>query len=248
MDDNHQDQMQRALRKTKPFLPEFRDNWNDWGRLRAIYWAIMHLLARRLGFHVHYVYLGADRIDLWDPNPPEVPPEYDTKLVGLSDLLPYVDRVPGITRKILEEALEFDDECAASFYNGQLVAYSFNKRSRAFVTQQLDALIPNGFRYVYKSWTHPEHTRRGLSRMGVYVRRSGPKRCYEERSVSYVETHNYPSLLHRYTRPCERSLVMGIVGWATVFGKQIPFNSRRAKWLGFEFVRKSDLGQRQYVH
>ena len=62
-----------------------------------------------------------------------------------------------------------------------------------------------------------------------------------------METHNYPSLLHGYEHPNSRSLYTGYVGWITLFDRQIPINSRHAKRIGFEFVRKSDPGVRQYV-
>lgn len=65
--------------------------------------------------------------------------------------------------------------------------------------------------------------------------------------ISMAETHNYPSLLHGYRHPRLRGLRMGFCGWITVFGRQIPFNSRRARWIGFEFVRREDHRRRQYV-
>ncbi len=40
---------------------------------------------------------------------------------------------------------------------------------------------------------------------------------------------------------------MGLCGWITLFGRQIPFNTRRAKWIGFELVRKEDHRRRQYI-
>ena len=32
----------------------------------------------------------------------------------------------------------------------------------------------------------------------------------------------------------------------TIFGRQIPINSRASKWIGFELIRRSDDGRRQY--
>ena len=245
--DNPTKQLETTRRKERPSWPLFCSHWKSWGPLRAIHWLVMWALGKYLGFHVHYVYVNSNRADFEDPNPPEVPKEYETRLVNFADLEPYIDKVPGLSRNFLEHAFEFDDECGASFCGQDLVAYSFNKRSRTIVSDQLDALIPDRFRYVYKSWTHPQHTRKQLSKMCAYVRRFGPKRCFQERSIHYIETHNYPSLLHSYQHPNARSIRMGYVGWITVFGKQIPFNSRRAKWLGFEFVTRDDPGVRQYT-
>jgi hypothetical protein len=58
--------------------------------------------------------------------------------------------------------------------------------------------------------------------------------------LSYIETHNYLSLLRRARVPTQRRIPMGMCGWFTLFGREFPFNTRRAKWIGFEFVRKED--------
>jgi hypothetical protein len=234
-------------RQRRPFHQQFRENVAAWGWRRGLHWALMSLLARRLGFHVHYVTVGVGRDDLADPTPPVIPSGYTVRLVTLEDLLPYAGSVPDFSREFLEEAFRYDDECGAAFYGDQLVSFSFNRRARTTVTNQLDVLIPSGFRYSYKAWTHPDHTRRNLQKATGFVRRAGPKRTFGERVISYVETHNYPSLLHGYQHPSERQLFMGYVGWFALFGRQIPFSSRQAKKIGFEFVRKSDPGVRQYV-
>jgi hypothetical protein len=107
--------------------------------------------------------------------------------------------------------------------------------------------VPAGFRYGYKGWTHPDHRRQNLSRMRGFVRRSCVAKDHQVRTISYIETHNYASLLHSYRSPTLRSIRMGFAGWITLFGRKIPFNSRHARWVGFEFVRKHDPGRRQYV-
>ena len=207
----------------------------------------MHLLARAFGVRLHYVRVGANRKHPTEEVCPETPPGYFTRVVQLVDLLPYVDEVPDLSRDHLEAVFARGDECVANFYGGDLVGFSFNSRKRTRVTDQVDALIPEGFRYGYKSWTHPDHRRRNLGRMRGFVKRRDLARPFQERNVSYVETHNYPSLLHGYRHPRERQLAMGFVGWITVFGRQIPFTSPRAKWLGFEFVGRNDVRIRQYA-
>jgi hypothetical protein len=178
---------------------------------------------------------------------PEVPHGYETRVVGLEDMLPFAGSVPDLSSEFLKEAFSRGDECAANFYDGRLVGFGYVCRSRSRATEQLDVLIPPGFRYGYKEWTHAEHRRRNLSDMRGHVRFTTLPRPYEERSISYVETHNYASLLHGYTHPRSRGLRMGFVGWFNLFGRQFPFSSRRARWVGLEIVRKSDDGRRQYV-
>ena len=78
---------------------------------------------------------------------------------------------PDLSRAFLETAFGRGDRCTANFFHGRLVGYSFNAYVRARVNDQLDVLVPPGFRYGYKSWTHSEHRRANLSRMRGYVRR-----------------------------------------------------------------------------
>jgi hypothetical protein len=227
-------------------LENFRARKREWGLKRALHWEQMNLLAK-LGIRLHYVDVGASIRQIVGEEEPEVPPSYQTRMVGLDDLLPYAGRVPDLSREFLQTAFGRGDIGSANFYADELVGFAFWSYTRARVTDQLDVLVPEGFRYSYKAWTHPNHRRANLSSMRSYVRRRTMQTPQEERVISYTETHNYPSLLHGYQRPSMRSLRMGFCGWITVFGRQIPFNSRRARWVGFEFVRRDDQRRRQYV-
>jgi hypothetical protein len=193
------------------------------------------------------VRIGADRLDLRDPTPPAVPPGYVTRLGCKADFVPHIGRVAHLDAEFVERAFAHGDECSLTLYGDELVGFTFCSRSRARVTPQLDVLVPKGFRYVYKEWTHPAHRRRNLARMGSWVRNFQARRPFAERSISYVETHNYASLLHAPRNPSEHAIHMGYVGWFTWFGRQIPFNSRKAKWVGLEFVRKDDHRKRQTI-
>jgi len=224
----------------------FRARKRDWGLRRALHWEVMHLLSK-VGIRVHYVILNASMMQILGEERPAVPAGYETRVVGIDEILPYGDSVEGLSREFLESAFARGDVCTANFRDGELVGYGFTSYTRARVTEQLDVLVPAGFRYPYKSWTHPAHRRANLSSMRGYVRRQTLPAGHEQRSIDYVETHNYASLLHGYRHPRERGIPMGFCGWITVFGRQLPFNSRRARWIGFEFVRKDDTRPRQYV-
>ncbi len=227
-------------------LNNFRSRRAQWGSKRAIYWQLMHGLTK-LGFRLHYVSVLGDMRDILGEERPAAPPEYDTRPVCAEDMLPYAERVPDLSREFIVTAFGRGDICVANFHQGELVGFSFSSFSRARVTDQLDALVPDGFRYGYKAWTHPDHRKAKLSRMRGYVRRQAWPGHRQMRSINYVETHNYASLLHSYMHPRLRGIRMGFVGWVTVFGREFPFASRRARWIGFELVRKDDTGRRQYV-
>lgn len=227
-------------------LNNLRARRRDWGLRRALYWELMHALSK-LGIHLHYVNVGADLREIIGEEEPEIAPGYDTRVVGIEELRPHSHSVPGLDDEFLETAFARGDVCVANFYHAQLVGFSFSSYVRARVNDQLDVLVPAGFRYGYKGWTHPDHRRQNLSRMRGYVRRSSVPKDHQVRTISYIETHNYASLLHGYRFPSMRSIRMGVCGWITLFGRKIPFNSRHARWVGLEFVRKDDSGRRQYV-
>ena len=223
-----------------------RKRAHDWGWRRAVHWQIMHLLKRTIGLHVHYVYVGSDRDDLQDAEPPPIDPEYIIKEACKEDFDPYVGKVEKLDAEFVEQAFARNDECSVALWRGELVNFAFSCRTRARVTPQIDVIVPKGFRYGYKDWTHPDHRRRHLSKMGAWFRRNKLNRPYAERSIYYIETHNYPSRLTSYRHPSLRPLRMGVVGWFDWFGRHYPFNSRRAKWIGLIFVRKDDHRVRQY--
>lgn len=231
-------------------IGEFRQRVQRWGWRRALYWNLMHALTK-LGFHVHYIRISSDRPDLVAP-PRPLAPGYEIRLVGYQDLLPFAGAMTGLTEAFLEQAFsslgevpDYTDECAAAFYDGELVSYAFTTRTRAPVTDQIDILVPKGFRYSYKSWTHPDHRRQHLSRTMTHLKWTRSNRPHQERGVSYIETHNYASLLRSHRSISDRAIPMGFAGWFTLFGRQIPWNSRKARWLGCEMVRKEDTRVRQ---
>jgi hypothetical protein len=226
------------------FFGPARKRIRDWGWRRAAYWQLMHGLKKLLGLHVHYV--SVEGVSRSRPKP-EVPPGYDTRLGGKEDFVPFIDKVPSLDAEFVEQAFARGDECTFTMFEGELVAFCFSSRGRTRVTEQLDCLVPSGFRYGYKDWTHENHRRRNLSKMDKFLRNAFCERPSHERRIVYIETHNYASLLHGYRHPRERDIRMGLVGWIDLFGRQIPFSSGRAKWLGFEFVRREDDRPRQYV-
>ncbi len=224
----------------------FNERRRNWGLRRALFWEVMRAARIVFGLRLHYVTVGADVVRPKQHVRPDIAPQYDTRVVGFEDLLPYVNDVPDLSEAFLRSAFERDDECAANFINGELVGFGFICRTRARASEQIDVLIPEGFRYSYKDWTHPDHRRKNLSRMRGHVRFTQMPRPFKERSITYVEINNYASLLHGYRHPRERSLRMGVGGWISIFGYHVPINSRRMKWVGFEFMRRDDDGRRQY--
>jgi hypothetical protein len=228
-------------------LEGFRQRKADWGLRRASYWQFMNLLARLVDFRIHYVFIGGGSGRMDRMPAPEVPAGYDVRMVGMDELRAFTSTVADLSMEFLESAFENGDSCVASFFHGSLVGFSFRATKRAVVTDQLDLLVPDGFRYTYKTWIDREHRRRNLSQIQGYVRHNAQPGDGRARGIWYVETHNYPSLLHSYRHPTDRSLIMGFIGWLSWFGRQIPFRTPAARWLGVELVRKDDVRPRQFV-
>lgn len=207
----------------------------------------MHTLARFLGLRISYLFLGSGSGRWSRMAPPVVPEGYDVKMVDLEDLLPYVNSVPDLTETFLQTAFRRGDVCVASFCGSELAGFSFRSTSRASLTDQLDITVPPGFTYTYKTWISADHRQRNLSQIQGYVRHHAIPKDHGARGIWFVETHNYPSLLHSYRYPSDRALIMGFIGWITIFGYQLPITTRRARWLGVDAVRSGQDSQRSYV-
>ncbi len=198
----------------------------------------MRALDLAFGFHLHHVTLTAGRPDLSYRKIPRIAPGYTVRWGTKQDFIPFIGRIPDLDQQFVDEAFARGDECTVAFHGDELVSFGFVSRTWARVTPQLRIDVPAGFRYGYKSWTHPDHRRQSLAsaRYRLERMRSG---FFEERSLGYVETSNYASLLHGYRHPSDRTLWFGYIGWITVFGRQIPFSTRTARWLGVRLTRRS---------
>ncbi len=228
-------------------LQEFKKRSGQWGLRRCLYWELMNLLKIVFGIRIHYLYVGNSIRDTYYAALSKISDNHITKKIAPEELLPWVDSVAELDADFLQTATINGDTCFANFIEGNLAGFDFISRTRTIVSDQLDILIPEGFRYEYKGWTHPDHRRSQLARLRARAMLENEDRPYHERSIWYVETHNYSSLLHGFRPPRERDFRVGLMGWFCFFGKEIPFNSRNAKRYGVEFVRKEDSRKRQYV-
>jgi len=223
-------------------LPELKHRVGTLGWHRSAYWYLLQFLSKALGLRLHHVFVSASAAK----SIIATEPAYEHREVSPSELMPYIDDDPvlrdQLTPDFLRQSQTQNDECIASFFDDRLVGFDFSSTTKAPVTSQLEVLVPAGFSYGYKGWTHPDHRRKKLA-----LRRIQLKSSVDYMTIYYIETHNYPSLLRPYRHPSERRQHMGYVGWVTIRGRQYPFASRRAKWIGFEFVRKGLKHRRLYT-
>jgi hypothetical protein len=205
--------------------------FRDFGFRRALHIHLMRAL-RALAVQLYLVQLGDDRGDI---EAPTLASGYTTRPVEPRELLPWADRPGfGLTREFLELAGERGHPAVANFYGDDLVGYGFVARGRAPVTNQVDVLVSDRLVYRYKAWTHPAHRRQHLSFARGRINRTLFPLQSGQRTVSYVETHNYASRLHR---PELRPRNVGYSGIIRLAGREYPFTTAGPRRAGFRLVR-----------
>ena len=227
--------------KTRRFL----DHRRKLGTVRAAN-VVLGGILNRLGVSINYVYVGPAEKDPLKAGPPEVPLGYETRAGTLQDFVHFAEQGHDYDLFAIERQLAYGDLCAVTVFEGELVGYRFVTTARAPVTEQLFTVIPDGFRYAYKAWIHADHRRKNLDSKAVWVLKQMEPAGHRQRNIWDVACNNYASLLHGYVNPRYRSMRVGVVGWVTLFGKQWPFASRGAKWVGFDF-RRDGANERQYL-
>ena len=126
---------------------------------------------------------------------------------------------------------------------GVLAGFRFCTTKRVLVTSQIDIWVPNGFIYAYKAYVLPEHRRKHIDRCNSHVTDLKVAKT-NYRWVWYSRMDNFPQRLNGDTHPNRRALRFGLTGWIKLFGHQIPFSTRSAKWLNVRFLKKGDQPRR----
>ena len=224
----------------------------EWGWRRAGAWYFFQGVKHLLRIKVYRVWVAngpdhAFRAGL----PKQLPKEYQTRLMEPIELVQYAKPENDLSIEFLEESQVRGDECTVSFYEGEVVGYLFTALKRTRVTDELDILIPSGHAYGYKSWTHRDHRRKGLTGVRLRVKQDWRDKTGNKRpkTVWYMEYHNYPSMLNNnYRPPHERPLYLGVVCWARWFGRVFVYNGRRAKWMGVVLIRKGEPPIKTYPY
>lgn len=204
----------------------------DFGLIRGLHAYLMLLLKRAVGLNLFLVQLGDDRADI---EMPQLEAGYTTRPVAPRELLPWADKPGyGLSREFLEQAQRQGARAVANFCGDQLVGYGFVARQRAPVTDQVEVSVDDRLVYRYKAWTHPEHRRKHLSHARGRINKTLFPLKAGGRTVSYVETHNYASRLHRAGIHPQS---VGHCGYLRLFGREFPFTMPGPKRAGFRLVR-----------
>lgn len=209
--------------------------WQDisrWGVLRALHMWVMprlasvlqvsYALTRPLG-HRQAVHSHAG---------------CSIRIVTLQDLeAASAERGMDLDPEAFRRAIDRGDICVGAFDGDRLVAYTWRAFQTAPHNNGLWVQFRPPFRYGYKALTLPAY--RGLhlqEAMAPLLDEMSIRRGYTH-AISFIETHNHPSL-RMSLRSGNR--IVGLIGYVRVFGRYFPFRSRGAANLGFGFSPRKD--------
>jgi len=203
-----------------------------WRRLtRSGYRRLMVLLQTVMGLRLFLVQLGDDTSKV---EAPQLPEGYRTVACTPADLLDWTEHEYGLSKDFLSESIVRGDRCVANFFHDKLVGYVFVTRSTAPLSGQLEVSIDDRLVYRYKAWTHQDHRRKHLSMARGRLNKTLFPLNPGQRTVSYVDTTNFPS---RLVRPEIHPRAIGYSGYVVIAGREIPFNTPGVKAHGFRIQR-----------
>ncbi len=213
---------------------KFREKVSEWGLVNTLAWFYWQFLEK-LGIKVCIIFItGAESIR---PTEPERPSDYSFRIGEPCDLEQYLGQTDELTKEFLEASTARGDTCAWALQGEELAGFTFNASTRTEVTSQLDILIPARFLYSFKSFVMPQHRRMNISRCLGRDLRKAVDPDLRLRTVSYIDKSNFPSRLRSHMHPNSMSHRFGLIGWFTIFGTQIPFATRAARWIGVRFIQ-----------
>ncbi len=218
----------------------FSERLHTWGWHRAVTALCIGLLRRLIGLRLCRVEISPARLDLMTS--PLLPQGYTLALVDCADLTQHTTLADSLPPEFLENAASRGDRCCAAFFNSEPVACRFETRERTSLTDQLDIVVPQDFRFTYKTWSHPDHQDRSLQDACAYLLdQFGFRNEWMVRTVSFVDVDDYESRLHEYVYPVHWRQHTGYIGWVSLFGRQFLFNTRWAKRTGLVLRRHDDF-------
>ena len=213
-----------------PDFDQWRKDLERWGVVRFLHIRAMTFLRRWLTLcRVH-----VRKLDAAAPMP-ELKAPFTARIATKDDLLEAArDPAMGMQASAIEAALERGDMCGAVFDGDRMVAYTWRSFTTAPHADGLWVTFARPYRYGYKALTRPEYRGMHLQDAAVVVTEAA---CIERgytHGVSFVESHNYPSITQDNRRG---NRLVGWAGYVKLFGRVYPFRTPGAKRHTFRFVR-----------
>lgn len=200
-----------------------------WGLLRFVYDVVMCRLKPWLTL------CAVDlRSLLRNPDTPELAPNREVRVATASELIAAsADPVNDLDPDWVKQAHSRGEICVAVFEGDKILSYVW----RAFAPSPHEKGLWVHFdpRYVYsfKAFTPPAYRQQRLQHVVIYELDAWLLDRGYRHFISFIETHNYPSLTSGKKRNNRR---VGYAGYLILFGRIIPFRTPGAKKHGFAFV------------
>jgi hypothetical protein len=168
-----------------------------------------------------------------DPELPELPEGFEIRVATTAELIEAAtDPVNDLNADWVRKAHQRGDICMAAFDGDQIACYVWRAFSPAPFEKGLWVHFSPEYPYSYKAYTRPDYRRRRLQHYAsLSMERWMLERGYTH-IISYIETHNYPSLTSSKKRGNRR---VGLAGYLRLFGRTLPFRSPGARRHGFAF-------------
>lgn len=202
-----------------------------WGLWRALYSQAMQLAAKMFGLRVARI---NRRTLLSDIDIPELPGGYAVRQLTNADYEAAVkDAKLSTSAEFVETARAQGSFCVGAFYGGELVSYVWRAFGTTLAQDGFSLVLQKPNRYGYKALTLPDH--RGLHLQNVITLFSD-RTCIEmgyTYAISYIETHNYASILSDARRGNE---CVGWISWISRGRFRWCYTSRGARAIGVELV------------
>lgn len=154
--------------------------------------AVMRWLGRTVGLHVAWINTRTMNPDVIVP---ELPPGYSVRQLTDADYAAAsADPDLDLGADFVAAARSQGHFCVGVFHGGRLASYTWRAFSPTAINARYALVFHRPNRYGYKALTLPAHRGRHLQNtIALFSDRLCWERgCYY--AVSYIETHNYPSL------------------------------------------------------
>jgi len=202
--------------------------------LSYYFWKVL----QRCGFNVCDVFCGGVHFDSSTVGEP--PAAYEFFCGCVTELTPYVDHTDALSTEFLSEAAAKKHKCVWAIKGDELAAFRIFGGHSAPVSNQLDLVVPDGLLYTYKGYTLPGHRRQGMAKWLSIVdeRQLNPER---KLWLWYIEKANRPSHLQMQSDRNVNATRIGLVGWFSLLGRELPFSNGSARRRGVQLARQKGM-------
>jgi hypothetical protein len=176
-------------------LARLKTNLARWGLMKTVWAAIMVRLKP---------WVMLSQVHIRKNQQEHKAPTHDGITIRLADYAELVrasESMPDqISLAFIQSSLSRGDICAGAFADTTMVGFQWASFTTAMVNDELWVKFNEPYRYGYKGYTRPEYRGRRLIQS---VLRCADRECLARgrtHTISYIETHNYPSLKHNKQR------------------------------------------------